>query len=151
LGQAIEIVEAIERGIAVVRELLESSPEWLGKKPRQEIPGSFEELSDKAELRRGVGSVECPRGTLYHDFSVDSAGMVVEANMITPSAQNTARIELDIREVVGTLLKRGGLEEEIERNLHTDLETLVRAYDPCNTCATHTVSVRYRPSSRIDH
>lgn len=88
----------------MVRELLESSSEWLGEKPRKEIPGSFEE----ADIRRGVGSVECPRGTLYHDFSVDKTGMVVAANMITPSAQNTARIELDIREVVSSVLKRGG-------------------------------------------
>jgi coenzyme F420-reducing hydrogenase alpha subunit len=27
--------------------------------------------------------------------------------------------------------------------LQANLETLIRAYDPCNTCATHMVSVRY--------
>ena len=53
--------------------------------------------------------------------------------MITPSAQNSARIELDIKEVVSQNIN--------EEDLMPNLETLVRAYDPCNTCATHMVSI----------
>ena len=63
---------------------------------------------------------------------------MVAADMITPSAQNTARIESDIRQLVA------GLKEEQADSIQAKLETLVRAYDPCNTCATHMVQVIYK-------
>lgn len=77
-------------------------------------------------------------GTLYHAYTIDENGTVTAADMITPSVQNSGRIELDIREVVAcaTNLEDPGLQ--------SGLETLVRAYDPCNTCATHMVRVRYK-------
>ena len=85
---------------------------------------------------KGAGAVECPRGTLYHYYEIDKNHSIVKADMITPSAQNTARIELDIKEAVAA--------NEIDEALMPNLETLVRAYDPCNTCATHMVSVNSR-------
>ena len=57
--------------------------------------------------------------------------------MVTPSAQNTARIEMDIKETVEQFANYES------SDLQKSLETLVRAYDPCNTCATHMVSVSY--------
>ena len=91
-----------------------------------------------AKAGEAAGAIECPRGTLYHYYSLDDRGHILAADMITPSAQNTARIELDIREVVN---QSTDPESPV---LQANLETLVRAYDPCNTCATHMVSVRYR-------
>ncbi len=58
--------------------------------------------------------------------------------MVTPSAQNTARIEADIRTVVQEQMGK-----VIPSVLVSTLETLVRAYDPCNTCATHMVQVNF--------
>ena len=81
--------------------------------------------------------MECPRGTLYHYYELDERGRITAADMITPSAQNTARIELDIATVVNQYI--GKEDSQLEANL----ETLVRVYDPCNTCATHMVQVRY--------
>ena len=81
--------------------------------------------------------MECPRGTLYHYYELDEQGKILAADMITPSAQNTARIELDIRTVT-----QQNIEQESSL-LQPILETLVRAYDPCNTCATHMVEIRY--------
>jgi sulfhydrogenase subunit alpha len=128
LAQAIEVVHAIERAQEIIRVLQEveepqfAHPEITKLKP---IAGS------------GSGAVECPRGTLYHYYDIDEAGKILQADMVTPSAQNTARIELDIREVVDQTL--GKTSDQLEGNL----ETLIRAYDPCNTCATHMVSVNY--------
>jgi sulfhydrogenase subunit alpha len=85
-----------------------------------------------------TGAVECPRGTLYHYYELDDSGKVIAADMITPSAQNTARIESDIRQLVA------GLKEEQTDAIQAKLETLVRAYDPCNTCATHMVQVNHK-------
>lgn len=119
-AQSIEIVQAIQRAIQIIDELVtDGSPH---KRPS---------LTTRAG--KATGTVECPRGTLYHHYEIDDSGSITKADMITPSAQNTARIELDIREVVSN--------NTMSDELMPHLETLVRAYDPCNTCATHMVSV----------
>lgn len=126
LAQGIELVEAIDRSIEIIDLLNKTSG----------MPASTHgSLSIKAG--KAVGAVECPRGTLYHFYEIDANGKVTAADMITPSAQNTARIEQDISTVVQDHLER---KSEL---LQSHLETLVRAYDPCNTCATHMVQVRY--------
>ncbi|MBX9687990.1 MAG: Ni/Fe hydrogenase subunit alpha [Candidatus Obscuribacterales bacterium] len=127
LAQGIELVEAMDRSNQIINQLLKME---RGKKLKA---GDFVPADMSGA---GVGAVECPRGTLYHYYELDSAGLVKAADMLTPSAQNTARIEQDITCVV---------EHGLETNspvLNEDLETLVRAYDPCNTCATHYVSVK---------
>lgn len=125
-AQAIEIVEAIERATVIIEILLTSKIDC----------SENNEFKNKLRAGRGVGAVECPRGTLYHSYTLDENGNITGADMITPSAQNSAHIELDIRKVAELELKKA------PDRLRTTLETLVRAYDPCNTCATHMVSVR---------
>jgi sulfhydrogenase subunit alpha len=125
LGQAIEIVQAIDRCMELIGKI-GSEGEVNVSKPSLKLTPSG----------HGVGAVECPRGTLYHSYLFDSEGSIIGADMVTPSAQNTARIEQDIREVV----ESNGTETEL---LQSKLETLVRAYDPCNTCATHMVQLNY--------
>lgn len=124
-AQAIEIVQAIQRAVQLIDEIVTIDPDNSGGRPKI-IP----------RAGQGAGAVECPRGTLYHYYELDANTSIVKADMITPSAQNTARIELDIKEVVSS--------NEIDEALMPNLETLVRAYDPCNTCATHMVSVNSR-------
>lgn len=125
LAQAIEILEALQRAKTIITGLPEKYPERELQDPKN------------IEFRAGsaVGAVECPRGTLYHHYAIDESGKVVAADMVTPSAQNTWSIEEDIR----ALVKAGTPNVDVQNQL----ETLVRAYDPCNTCATHMVAVRY--------
>ena len=117
-------MQAIQRAAALIDEIVSIE--------RKDIPLSGRD-SLKPIAGKGAGAVECPRGTLYHFYEVDEKHSIVKADMITPSAQNTARVELDIKEVVAS--------NEENDTLMSNLETLVRAYDPCNTCATHMVSV----------
>lgn len=126
LAQAIEIVFALDRVEQIVSTLLSNgyAADQFGLEPYSVRGGA------------AAGAVECPRGTLYHYYELDSCGTILQADMVTPSAQNTRGIEIDIKEVVRQLV---GDSEAIQ----STLETLVRAYDPCNTCATHMVSVRY--------
>lgn len=126
-AQAIELVEAIERATVIIESLLTSKIEM----------GEVCDFKKLVRPGRGVGAVECPRGTLYHSYTVDEGGKVLSADMITPSAQNSAHIELDIRSVAENEIKKA------PDALRTRLETLVRAYDPCNTCATHMVKIRH--------
>ncbi len=138
LAQGIEIVEAFDRSLAIIDNLMKIKDEWDPFEKRQHSRVPVSPASGSA-----CGTVECPRGTLYHYYELDEKGFVTSADMVTPSAQNTYRIERDIQEVVAQALNEE-YDEENEKTLTRNLETLVRAYDPCNTCATHMVSVRYR-------
>lgn len=129
LAQAIEIVESIERAKQIIESLL-TEPQQLG------VDCHLKRASGKAG--KAVGAVECPRGTLYHYYELDDSGKIKKADMITPSAQNSHRIEADIRDVVNSSMAANDM------NLQANLETLVRAYDPCNTCATHMVSLHFQ-------
>lgn len=95
--------------------------------------------SQEIEIRagRGVGVVEAPRGTLYHEYRVDEEGIIRSVNCIIPTAQNLANIERDIEAIVPMILDLP--KEEIERRL----EMLVRAYDPCISCSTHFLEVKF--------
>jgi len=86
----------------------------------------------------GVGAVEAPRGTLYHAYTYDGSGHLTHADCLIPTAQNLARIEADLQLLVPRLL-----EGERER-LRDQAEKLVRAYDPCISCATHMVRIDVR-------
>jgi sulfhydrogenase subunit alpha len=79
----------------------------------------------------GVGIVEVPRGTLVHHYEIGADGRIARANCLIPTAQNLASIEADMRVFVPTLLDRPHGE------ITHALEMLVRAYDPCISCAVH--------------
>lgn len=121
-AQAIEVVQAIQRAAVLIDQIVAIDKEENRTGPLL-----------KPKAGKGAGAVECPRGTLYHYYELADDFSILKADMITPSAQNTARIELDIKEVVAG--------NEVDEMLMPNLETLVRAYDPCNTCATHMVSI----------
>ena len=82
---------------------------------------------------RGIGAVEAPRGTLFHDYTFDDRGICTEANLVIPTAQNLANLENDMR----TYTPR--IADAPQDRIARSLETLVRAYDPCISCATHVV------------
>jgi len=81
----------------------------------------------------GVGAVEVPRGILYHEYILDSKGMVKKANCIIPTTQNNANIHHDMSELVIQELESGRKDTEIEQIC----KMLVRAYDPCISCSVH--------------
>ncbi len=86
---------------------------------------------------RGVGAIEAPRGTLFHDYEFDDGGKCVSANLVIPTAQNLANLDADMRQFVPQIVS--GTREQITRQL----EMLVRAYDPCISCATHMLTVEF--------
>ncbi len=122
LAQAIEILHCID----AASEVLESTDFRKEPVPR---------LEPKAG--GGVGVVEAPRGLLYYFLELDKTGSVVYGNLVIPSAQNQINMEKDIGEFLPTLLDRP--KEEISH----ELEKLIRAYDPCMSCATHFLKVNW--------
>lgn len=80
---------------------------------------------------KGTASCEAPRGTLFHHYELDKEGYIVKCDIVTPTVQNLPAMELDMVNL-GPIIK--DLDRE-ERN--KIIEMLIRAYDPCITCATH--------------
>lgn len=122
-AQAVEVIYSIERSIEIVDELLEAGI-------KEEEP-----VQVKLKSGTGFGAVEAPRGTLYHSYSFDEAGRLTEADVITPTAQNLANIEKDLRVSVENLI------DQPKESIGPKLEMVVRAYDPCISCAVHLVKI----------
>ena len=52
---------------------------------------------------------------------------------MTPTAQNVANLEADMRLLAEQLVADGSEEDEVR----LEIEKLVRAYDPCLSCSVH--------------
>ena len=83
----------------------------------------------------GVGSVEAPRGTLIHHYRTDAKGMVLAANLIVGTTNNHAAIAMSVRKAAEGLI-RGGV---VKEGLLNRIEMAFRLYDPCMSCATHSL------------
>jgi F420-non-reducing hydrogenase large subunit len=82
---------------------------------------------------RGVGVVEAPRGTLIHDYEADEKGYITKVNLIVGTTHNSAAINADVLRTARKVFENG-LPDEKALN---KIETVIRAYDPCFSCATH--------------
>jgi len=123
VAQAIELIYSIENSIEIIDELLATG---IKKEKPVDVavgPGT------------GTGAVEAPRGTLYHSYRFDQMGRLTEADVITPTAQNLANLEKDLRVTAENLIR------ERNEDLSSKLEMVVRAYDPCISCAVHLVEI----------
>ena len=129
LAQAIEIVHAMDHSL----ELLETT-EFKEEKPPQIEP----------KEAGGTGIVEAPRGTLYYYLEFDSAGNIALADLVIPTAQNQVMMEKDIGLLVQQCLDQDIPRDQIER----EIEILIRAYDPCMSCATHFLQVNWNNSGK---
>ena len=86
--------------------------------------------------KEGVGVVEAPRGTLYHHYVTDEKGIVTKANLIVGTTNNHAPITMSITRAAEKLITKGKVPGEAVLNM---IEMAFRAYDPCFSCATHSL------------
>ena len=84
---------------------------------------------------RGIGCSEAPRGTLFHDYSAGSDGVVRSVRLLIATAQNNLAMNSDLRDIAQRLFPAPGAAVD-DRALNL-LESGIRAYDPCFSCATH--------------
>jgi len=87
----------------------------------------------------GVGIVEAPRGTLTHHYWTDSKGIVTKANLIVGTTNNNAPISMAVTKAAKKFITKGG---EIREGLLNRVEMAFRIYDPCFSCATHSLPGR---------
>jgi F420-non-reducing hydrogenase large subunit len=84
---------------------------------------------------QGIGVVEAPRGTLIHDYETDERGVIKKANLLVATQYNSARIALSVDKAARCFIKRGNIED----GMLNMVEMAFRAYDPCHSCATHSL------------
>jgi sulfhydrogenase subunit alpha len=124
LAQAIEILHSIDSAIEIIE-----TKDFKEENPKEYV----------AKDATGYGVVEAPRGILYHMLEIKDK-KVVNANFIIPTAQNTVQMEEDIKVLFEELLNKNKTEHEI---LH-EVEKLIRAYDPCFSCASHFLKLKIK-------
>ena len=84
---------------------------------------------------RGVGVSEAPRGTLFHDYTVDRNGLLQKVNLIVATGQNN----LAMNQTVAQIARHYVRGNEIPEPLLNRVEHGIRCYDPCLSCSTHAV------------
>lgn len=120
LAQAIEMLHCLDASIETL----------------EKIDIKNEKIPEIAPFEsEGIGVIEAPRGTLYYMLSFDATGNVKYGNLLIPTEQNQINMHKDLARYVPELL-------HLEKNsIQRELEKLIRAYDPCMSCATHFLEV----------
>ncbi|EKD27340.1 MAG: nickel-dependent hydrogenase large subunit, partial [uncultured bacterium] len=126
VAQVVEVVHSVYETLRLIDEVISSGLKEEG-------------LVKPAKYDNGSGAVEVPRGILFHEYTYDKDGMCTYGNCIIPTNQNHANIQNDFNKLVPELLNAGKTEKEME----LALEMLVRAYDPCISCSTHYLKVKF--------
>ncbi len=121
LARAVELVNFFEEAVQLVKGY---------------APEGASHVELKLKAGEGAGATEAPRGLLYHRYKIDDRGLVRFARITPPTAQNLPRIEADLFAMAPKIVKL----PEAEATLTA--EHLVRAYDPCISCATHFLNLK---------
>lgn len=120
VAQADEIVWALERSRTLIVDILAMSGVEPGSVPVQTLAGS------------GTSVIEAPRGILIHHYVLDDRGQIAAADIVTPTAINQRAIEAQLLV---------DLQETPEEELDAAAQRIVRAFDPCISCAVHILKV----------
>lgn len=120
-ARLIEVLNCIE----MVKQLLENP----------EIQSSHVTSKVQANNYEGIGVAEAPRGTLIHHYKVDEQGMITWNNMIIATEHSNIAYNMAVTQVAKKYVKASALEE----GMLNRVEAVIRAFDPCLSCATHAV------------
>jgi len=117
-------------------ELLYAAERWMELVTDPEITSPNFHAIPTEKPTEGVGIVEAPRGTLTHHYWTDERGVVTKVNLIVGTTNNYAPISMSINKAARSLIKKGTVVTEGLLNM---VEMAFRAYDPCLSCATHSL------------
>jgi len=124
IAQIVESIHVVEDSLRLIDQIIAQGL----KEEKPEV---------KVKAGRGIGAVEAPRGILFHDYTYDDKGVLTKANCVIPTNQNHNNIQKDMETLVPKIIDKS--QEEITHLL----EMLVRAYDPCISCSTHFLEVKF--------
>ncbi len=116
LCRGIELVYAMERAIEMLAQDLNPADPAVDYTPRDGI---------------GYGLVEAPRGPLIHRYVIED-GRIADARFIIPTVHNMRAIERAVRVAGERYIQNASINLELEKAVGR----VVRAFDPCISCAT---------------
>jgi coenzyme F420-reducing hydrogenase alpha subunit len=119
LVRAVEVVYAVDEALRIIAEYEPPARPYVDVPPVAAV---------------GHGATEAPRGLLYHRYALDAAGLVTQARLVPPTAQNQGAIEDDLRRVAQDALDRHDPDDE---ELTALCERTIRNHDPCISCSAH--------------
>ena len=124
IARGLELVHVYEEALQILRDYRPTGSSRITYQPRH---GS------------GCAATEAPRGILYHEYEINDAGKIVSARIVPPTSQNQRQIEVDLHHYL-----TGKLQAQTPRaQMAVDCEQLVRTYDPCISCSTHFLKVKW--------
>jgi NAD-reducing hydrogenase large subunit len=118
-ARLVEVIHALERMPMVLEDPRVLSPDVLA--------------GAACNRRRGVGSVEAPRGTIFHDYEVDGDGVLVKVDLVIATGQNALAMNAAVAQIARRFVAGGRFTDGALNRV----EAGVRAFDPCLSCATH--------------
>ncbi len=121
LVRAVEVVYACGEALRLIADYEPPARAFVPAEPRAAV---------------GYACTEAPRGILYHRYRLDDEGIVIDARLVPPTAQNQDVIEEDLRQVATAGLN---LDEDA---LKANCEQSIRNHDPCISCAAHFLTLR---------
>ncbi len=93
-------------------------------------------LNTRTEITgHGVGVIEAPRGTLWHDYHTDENGVLTRVNLIVATGSNNYAMSTAVDMVAKEFIDGNNLTE----GMLNRVEAAIRAYDPCLSCSTHAI------------
>ncbi len=119
-ARLIELLHALER----IEQLL-AEPDILSADIRAYGPCDPQ--------RHGVGVLEAPRGTLFHDYRIDADGLLTRVNLIVATGHNNWAMNQAVEHVAKAFVHGPVVPE----GMLNRVEAAVRCYDPCFSCSTH--------------
>jgi F420-non-reducing hydrogenase large subunit len=117
-------------------ELLYSAEYCLELAEDPEITGKDIRIIPDKIVGEGVGTVEAQRGTLTHHYWTNEKGIVTKANIIVGTTNNNAAICMSLKKAAQNIIKKG---VKVDHGILNMIEMAFRAYDPCFSCATHSL------------
>jgi len=117
-------------------EMVQNAETLQGFCADPEITGDKYRVVPKQITGEGVGIVEAMRGTLTHHYTCDEKGICTSANLIVGTTNNNAPIHMVTRKAAAALIKPG---VEPTQGVLNMVEMAFRAFDPCYSCATHSL------------
>ena len=106
------------------------------------------DLIRRGERRsEGIGIIEAPRGTLIHHYQVDNKDRITRCNLIVSTTHNNEAMNQAVKWVAEHEISG---QAKITESLLNQVEIAIRAYDPCLSCATHSLGKMPLEVSLID-
>lgn len=127
LARSAELVSAVEQSITLIED--------------SSLQEDNHRISVEPRAGEGVGVVEAPRGTLFHNYWTNDDGIITKVNCMIATGQNVRTLEHAVQAKAQELLPELLKPRPESLNALAKIEPVVRAYDPCISCSVHMIEL----------